>query len=92
MHVEAAKTRRIEDGLGQDQPIGDYNGRIEVQRRKGGLLFCLFQGFGRAHFQPAAFGEGMHGGGRELLPAPSPGRRLANWPMGARLTIRTTKR
>ena len=40
MHVEAAETRRFENGLRQDQAIRDHDGRIGSMRAKS--LLCLF--------------------------------------------------
>ncbi len=49
MDVEAAVTRCIEYGLGQQQAIGDHDGGIGAKRGKGLLLFGRLERDRRAH-------------------------------------------
>ena len=60
MEIEATHARRIENRLGQDQPVGDDDRDIEIERGKGLLLSLAFQRNGREDGKAVLFGKAVH--------------------------------
>ena len=75
--VEASFGRRVQNGLRQDQAIGDDNGDVGVQRGKSLLLFCALQRNRVAHLQRQRLGPGVHRRWAQLLAPARRARRLA---------------
>ena len=58
-------TRHVEDGTGQEQPISDDDGHIEIEGGEGVSVRFLLEVQRRADLQPELFGRRMNGGGRQ---------------------------
>jgi hypothetical protein len=67
--VEAAEARGIEDGLRQDQAIGDDDGDIRAKGGEGGLFIGRFQADGMADGQAELGGAGVDRGRAQVLAA-----------------------
>ena len=76
MNVQAPVFRRIQNGLGQDQPIGRHHRYIKIKIGKGLLFLGRFQRHRMADLDPLLGGPGMHRAWRFLVPAPRRTRRL----------------
>ena len=73
MQIEAAESGRVEDGPGQDEAVGDDDGRVTPKRGEGGLRVGIAQREGRANLNAMpgrTFGD-RRGRGREP-PTPGP--------------------
>ena len=62
MQVKAAERRRVQDGLGQDEAIGDDNGYVGAKRCELLLHLGAAQGFWRENRQRGFLRKGVHGG------------------------------
>ncbi len=76
VNVHAAKPGRIQNGLRQDEAIGDHHSRIEAQLSKSGLLIIALERSGRAYLDALFLGIAMHWGRGQLLAASGRARRL----------------
>lgn len=65
MHVDAAKTRCVEDGSTQDQAVGSHHEQVEV----GQQVLVAFQALRRVDFDSSLLGAYVDGAGACLATA-----------------------
>ena len=69
VHVDAAQTRRIEHGLGQDQAIGHYHHQVGAEGSQFGLRRFIAQGGGLIDRKTVGQCQFLDRAGGELLAA-----------------------